>query len=709
MIIAGAGSGKTRVLTYKVAYLIESGVDPFQILTLTFTNKAADEMKQRIRSLVGKAAENIWMGTFHSILARILRREANFIGFDRNFSIYDEEDSTKLITNTMKDLEISTENYKAGAVYAYIKKLKNKLILPDAFAQNGSGHFEKLVARVYPEYQQSLAKNNAMDFDDLLIYPIVLFEKNPDVLRKYQNRFQFILVDEYQDTNRAQYHIVKMLSALHGNISVVGDDAQSIYKWRGAEIENILRFESDFQGCNVFKLQQNYRSTKKILSLAHNIILNNKRQIKKTLFTNNETGENVVLAENPTDKEEASFVLKTLKDEIRRMKINFKDIVVLYRTNAQSRVIEDALRAGGVPYVIIGGIKFYQRKEVKDVLAYLKILVNPKDDEAAVRVLKLRQGIGDHTIERLKLYGIQNNLSIIESLLTLCASDRQNDNIYPTRAAKELNRLGALIQEYRQVKDRLSPGELARSIVDEMGIIRQLRNEATEEAAERMLNIQELLSAISEYADTSPEPSLEGFLQQVALVSDIDTLDDKKNAVTLMTMHSAKGLEFPVVFITGLEDGIFPLSSSIESLEDLEEERRLFYVAVTRAMNKLYLSYALQRYRYGSPSFQMKSRFLDEIDLSNLTFRIRNHVLLQRDRSLNGSGNTVRYEDFDDAEENTNEFGRLRKGTIVYHNNFGRGRVIELSGRGDNKKAQIYFQKVGIKNIILKYASLKIV
>jgi DNA helicase-2/ATP-dependent DNA helicase PcrA len=708
MIVAGAGSGKTRVLTYKVAYLIDSGINPFEILTLTFTNKAANEMKQRIHSLVGNQASNIWMGTFHSIFARILRREANFIGFDRNFSIYDEDDSEKVVVDTMKDLSISTENHKAGAVHGYIKNLKNKLILPDSFSPNGGGYFESIVARVYPEYQNRLAKNNAMDFDDLLIHPILLFQNNPDVLDKYQNRFKFILVDEYQDTNRAQYHIVKMLSALHGNISVVGDDAQSIYRWRGAEIENILRFESDFEGCSVFKLEQNYRSTKKILSLADNIIINNKRQIRKTLFTDNESGENVILSENPTDKEEANFVLKSLKDEIRRMKLNFKDIVILYRTNAQSRVLEDALRMDGIPYVIIGGVKFYQRREVKDVLAYLKILVNSKDDEAAIRVLKLRDGIGEQTVDRLKQYSVENNLSIVESLLSLFGPGKGVPDMRLPRTAKELNRLAALIEEYRQVKDKLSPGELVRSIVDTIGIIRRLRNEGTEEAAERMLNVQELLSAISEYTDNSLEPSLEGFLQQVALVNDIDNLDDKKNAVTLMTMHSAKGLEFPVVFVTGLEDGIFPLSSATETIEELEEERRLFYVAVTRAMKKLYLTYALQRYRFGSPSFQMKSRFLEEIDLSKLTHRAKTDSSLRRKRVVNVPGSSIRYEYFDDEMESEEDSG-LRKGAIVYHNNFGKGRVVELSGKGSNRKAQISFDRAGLKNIILKYANLKIV
>lgn len=713
MIVAGAGSGKTRVLTYKIAYLIESGISPYEILALTFTNKAAGEMKQRIYNLVGKNAAQIWMGTFHSIFARIMRREANFIGFDRNFSIYDELDSKKLIESIMKEMKFSVENHKAEAVQGYIKNLKNKLILPHTFNFNAENYFERIVARIYPEYQKRLFKNNAMDFDDLLINPILLFESNPDVLKKYQNRFKFILVDEYQDTNRAQYHITKMLSEFHGNISVVGDDAQSIYRWRGAEIENIFRFESDFQGCNIFKLEQNYRSTKKILSLADEVIKNNQRQIKKTLFTENEPGEKVVLAELTSDKDEAYQIIRWIMNEISHLKLNFKDFVLLYRTNAQSRVLEDALRINSIPYVIVGGVKFYQRKEVKDVLAYLRILVNSRDDEAMIRVLKLRDGIGDQTVERLKKFSVENNLSVCESLLHLFRNDGEKEK--QTKIGKELTRLAALVEKYRQVKIELSPSELARSLVDEIGIIRQLRNEGTEDAADRMYNVQELLSAVSEYNDSSEKPSLEGFLQQVSLVMDIDTYDDKKNAVTLMTMHSAKGLEYPVVFITGLEDGIFPLSSSTETQEEMEEERRLFYVAVTRAMRKLYLSYALQRYRYGAPSYQIKSRFLNEIDLSEVTFYKDDRfgrAVRRRKKVVSVAGSSIKYEYYDETEQDEELFNaenRIKKGALVYHNNFGRGRVVELSGKGDSRKAEINFEKVGLKNIILKYANLRLV
>jgi DNA helicase II / ATP-dependent DNA helicase PcrA len=712
MIVAGAGSGKTRVLTYKIAYLIESGISPFEILALTFTNKAANEMKQRISKLVGSTAGNIWMGTFHSIFARILRVEAQHIGFDRNFTIYDDDDSDRLIETTMKDLGFSTDNPKPRTISGYIKGLKNKLILPDDFVTI-TNPFEKIVAPVYKEYQNRLMKNNAMDFDDLLINPILLFRGNPDVLAKYQNRFKFVLVDEYQDTNRAQYEIVKMLADMHGNISVVGDDAQSIYRWRGAEIENIFKFESDFEGTKIFKLEQNYRSTKNILSLADDVIKNNKRQIQKTLFTDNDEGDKVTLSEIFSDRDEAMSIVKWIFNEINDRKLNFKDFVILYRTNAQSRVLEDALRMNSIPYIIVGGVKFYQRKEIKDVLAYLKVLVNPKDDEAMTRILKLREGIGEQTVEKLKAAAKEIAKSIADVLLAML-DEREGQQKRQTKIEAELLRVAALLKKYNEVKEELSPSEIARSIVDEIGIIRQLRNEGTDEAMDRMYNVQELLSGISEYTDTNEGASLEGFLQEVSLVTDIDKYDDQKNAVTLMTTHSSKGLEYPVVFITGLEDGIFPLSSSALTQEEMEEERRLFYVAITRAMEKLYISYSLQRYRFGNVSYQMKSRFLNEIDTSKLDYR-KSHVMTRhRSRTHQEEGSSIKYEFYKDngkddvLKEMFREDAGVKKGTTVYHNNFGKGKVIEVTGRGDAKKAQIHFEKVGMKNIILKYANLTI-
>lgn len=715
MIVAGAGSGKTRVLTYKIAYLIESGINPFEMLALTFTNKAANEMKQRIHKLAGATAENLWMGTFHSVFAKILRIEAQHIGFDRNFTIYDDDDSEKVVEACMKELGFSTDNPKPKTVNGYIKGLKNKLVLPDDIG-NVTNPFERIAVPVYREYQNRLIKNNAMDFDDLLINPIILFRTNPDVLAKYQNRFKFILVDEYQDTNRAQYEIVKMLAQGHGNISVVGDDAQSIYRWRGAEIENILKFESDFDGCNVFKLEQNYRSTKSILSLADEVIKNNKRQIKKTLFTDNHEGDKVTLAEVFSDRDEGLMVVKWILHEIQHRKLNFKDFVILYRTNAQSRVIEDALRTNSIPYIIVGGVKFYQRREIKDVLAYLKVLVNPKDDEAMTRILKLRDGIGDQTVEKLKAMAKEIAKSIAEVLLAML-EDKNAEGDKAKRRTKienELIRVAEIIKKYNEVKEGLSPSELARSIVDEIGILRELRNDGTDESMDRMYNVQELLSGISEYTDNTEGATLEGFLQEVSLVTDIDKYDTDKNAVTLMTTHSSKGLEFPVVFITGLEDGIFPLSSSMMEQEEMEEERRLFYVAITRAMQKLYMTYALQRYRFGNVSYQMKSRFINEIDTAKLDYQKSSVMTRHKSRSHQEEGSSIKYEFYNNktSDDVLNDIFRedlgVKKGSVVFHNNFGKGKVIDVSGRGDAKKASIHFDKVGVKNIILKYANLTI-
>ncbi|NOS85719.1 MAG: UvrD-helicase domain-containing protein [Ignavibacteria bacterium] len=715
MIVAGAGSGKTRVLTYKIAYLIESGINPFEMLALTFTNKAANEMKQRIHKLAGATAENLWMGTFHSVFAKILRIEAQHIGFDRNFTIYDDDDSEKVVEACMKELGFSTDNPKPKTVNGYIKGLKNKLVLPDDIG-NVTNPFERIAVPVYREYQNRLIKNNAMDFDDLLINPIILFRTNPDVLAKYQNRFKFILVDEYQDTNRAQYEIVKMLAQGHGNISVVGDDAQSIYRWRGAEIENILKFESDFDGCNVFKLEQNYRSTKSILSLADEVIKNNKRQIKKTLFTDNHDGDKVTLAEVFSDRDEGMMVVKWILHEIQHRKLNFKDFVILYRTNAQSRVIEDALRTNSIPYIIVGGVKFYQRREIKDVLAYLKVLVNPKDDEAMTRILKLREGIGDQTVEKLKVMAKEIAKSIADVLLAML-EDKNAEGDKAKRRTKienELIRVAEIIKKYNEVKEGLSPSELARSIVDEIGILRELRNDGTDESMDRMYNVQELLSGISEYTDNTEGATLEGFLQEVSLVTDIDKYDTDKNAVTLMTTHSSKGLEFPVVFITGLEDGIFPLSSSMMEQEEMEEERRLFYVAITRAMQKLYMTYALQRYRFGNVSYQMKSRFINEIDTTKLDYMKSSVMTKHKSRSHQEEGTSIKYEFYNNktSDDVLNDIFRedlgVKKGSVVFHNNFGKGKVIDVSGRGDAKKASIHFDKVGVKNIILKYANLTI-
>lgn len=719
MIIAGAGSGKTRVLTYKIAYLVDSGVSPFEILSLTFTNKAAKEMKERISKLIERDFERIWMGTFHSIFARMLRIESEFIGFTRNFTIYDSDDSVSLIRQLMAQNNIATDNPTPKAIHGTISKLKNKLIFPKEFASVAKTPFDKKVEIIYEEYQKALMKNNSMDFDDLLIKPIELFRRNPHILEKYQERFKFILVDEYQDTNKAQYIIVKMLAGKYGNISIVGDDAQSIYKWRGAEIQNIFDFQDDFKECKIFKLEQNYRSTRKILSLADHVIKKNKKQLAKNLWTENTEGEHIHLIETLTDRDEAHRICRYIYEEMQKKKLNFKDFVILYRTNAQSRILEDALRQNNIAYLIIGGIRFYQRKEIKDILSHLKIIINPQDNEALLRVINLKPGIGKTSTDKITAIAESENVQIIDALKTI--NSRKE---FSSKAKNILTEILNYIYKYQYLKDEMSLSELARGVLDEMGILRSLRLENTVESEERINNIQEFLSAIAEFSDNADEPTLESFLQQVSLVADIDDLDNQKNAVTLMTIHSAKGLEFPVVFITGMEEGLFPVSSSTMYEDELEEERRLFYVAVTRAQTKLYISYANQRYKFGLQSYQLKSRFLKEIpdEIIKAHFisdGIKQHTGRKpKPEKSSHSGGSIRYEYYSENktrnhsrekdDPSTDKFPEIQKGVSVVHNTFGSGTVLSITGKGLEKKAEIYFDDIGLKKIFLKYAKMTV-
>jgi len=720
IIIAGAGSGKTRVLTYKIAHLIESGVSPYEILALTFTNKAASEMKERIGKLVEINADKIWMGTFHSIFARILRFDGDKIGFDRNFTIYDSDDSANVVKQIMQSRNLSIENPTPKSIHSEISKQKNKLITPAAYGTVAKSPFERRVEEIYPIYQETLLKNNAMDFDDLLMKPIELFMKNPDVLEKYQERFKFILVDEYQDTNRAQYQIVKMLAQKYQNITIVGDDAQSIYKWRGAEIQNIFDFEEDFDQSNVFKLEQNYRSTKKILALADDVIKRNTKQFKKDIWTDNFDGEQITLLETMSDKDEAYKITRYITEEIYKQKYNFKDFVILYRTNAQSRIIEDSLRQNGIPYLIVGGIRFYQRKEIKDIIANLRIVVNPSDNESLLRVLTIKEGIGKTSIDKLTRIAEIEGKQLMEVL--------KNVEDYPEFGGKTKNLLlevSKFSAKYKYLSEEMSLTELSKSIIDETGLMYKLRLENTIESEERLNNLQELISAIAQYDDNNENATLEGFLQEVSLVADIDTLDERKNAVTLMTIHAAKGLEYPVVFITGLEEGLFPSMNSISNREDLEEERRLFYVAVTRAKTKLYLSFANMRYRFGTPSYQMKSKFIKEISEDIYTEHIKYEGVKIPQQKKSSSSNTSGYQrqsiavKFDApkagykkeeyyAQTTDDAFSDIKKGVVVSHSTFGKGTVLEVVGKGVDKKAEIYFDDIGLKKIVLKYAKMTV-
>jgi DNA helicase-2/ATP-dependent DNA helicase PcrA len=718
MIVAGAGSGKTRVLTYRIAYLIACGVPPYQILALTFTNKAADEMKSRIARLVGDQAGQLWMGTFHSMFARVLRKEAEKIGYTRSFSIYDSDDSLALVRRCMEGLGISAQLVQPTVIRSRISAAKNQLIDPKAFEASVRDMVDEKTMQVYFNYDERLRKSNAMDFDDLLIRPIGLFEDHRNILEKYQARFKFILVDEFQDTNRAQYQMTKLLGAKYKNICVVGDDAQSIYSFRGADIRNILDFTKDYPDCQTFRLEQNYRSTKSILDAAGRLIRNNVDQIHKNLWTQNPEGAPITLLECSDDREEGIRIAQMIQEEIQKNKRNLMDFAVLCRTNSQSRSLEDAMRRSAIPYAIVGGIRFYERKEIKDVLAYLRLLVNPHDEESLLRVINYpARGIGETTIQRVTEFAGTKSISLEGALGRVREIGEIGEKI---RAS--IISFRQFISKYTSLRPRMSLSELTRALVDELGILKQFKEEGTIEAMNRWENVQELLSAITEFSEENPKAELEDFLQEVSLVSDIDSWEGGRNAVTLMTLHASKGLEFPVVFVAGLEEGLLPFYSNMIDRSDLEEERRLFYVGMTRARERLFLSFARVRYRFGDLTYTTASRFLSEIgpELMEGSIAVREEPVVSRgfgqrngkarifsrNRSL---ADTESY--FEDAtpdyESEAQEVLEVKKGQYVHHEAFGRGKVIEVSGKGDSRKATVQFDEHGLKNLILKFANLK--
>ncbi len=720
MIVAGAGSGKTRVLTYRTAYLIHLGVQPSAILALTFTNKAADEMKGRITALVGEGSRQVWMGTFHSIFARVLRFECERIGYQRNFTIYDTDDSAALVRSCMNTLGISQQQYPPQGIRSRISLAKNQLMTPRAYRESGVDPVTEKTAQVFEAYERGLKESNAMDFDDLLLKPLELFAKHPDVLERYQYRFKYILVDEYQDTNRAQYHLIRELGRMLRNICVVGDDAQSIYAFRGADIRNILDFQRDYPDAKIFRLEQNYRSTRTILAVADSLIRNNLDQIPKTLWTSNATGEPVVMSVCNDDRDEAERIVAAIGEESRRKKFDLKDFAVLYRTNAQSRSIEEALRLSGIPYIIVGGIAFYKRKEIKDVLAYLKLIANPRDSESLLRIINVpARGIGETTIGKIRALAAKHRTSLLDAM----ASDQLGDSV-ADRTVKAIRQLHALVSKYIGLKGSMSVSELGRALVDDIGILQSLKEENTQDSLSRRDNILELVAGLSTFNADNPEGKLEEVLEQVSLLSDVDTAEFGHNVVTLMTLHAAKGLEFPVVFITGLEEGLFPLSSATSDRRELEEERRLMYVGITRAKEKLYLSYALTRYRFGELTYSSRSRFLDEVGeqlevsgagagVSGRSSRRRPGVpsvftgekpqrRRREEESHFGSDPMPNYEDESQAP------APVRVGARVMHETFGTGRIIALDGRGENARAIVEFDSVGRKNLMLKYANLRL-
>jgi DNA helicase-2/ATP-dependent DNA helicase PcrA len=738
MVVAGAGSGKTRVLTHRIAYLLERGVRPWEILALTFTNKAAGEMKERIGALVGgDLVGDLWMGTFHSIFARILRRHADLLGFTKSFSIYDSDDTLGLIKRTIERLNIPRDQFNPNSVRSRISSLKNNLISPEDFAGMARDFHSEKVAEIYPEYIKGLREANAMDFDDLLVKTIELFVHHPEVIEVYRRKFRYILVDEYQDTNRAQYIVIKYLSDEHHNLTVVGDDAQSIYAFRGADIKNILDFQNDYPDVKIFRLEQNYRSTGNILATADTLIKQNTKQIPKTLFTENPKGEAVKIVECSDEREEGAFIVRELEDEMRKERRQLNQFAVLYRTNAQSRALEDAMRRQGIPYIIIGGVAFYKRKEIKDALAYIRLLVNPADSESVLRVINFpARGIGETTMKKVAEFARERGTYILDILNV----PDMIPNIQARTSAK-LKGFHDLIEKYRKVRDELSPSELLRSLIDETGMMTELKLENTLESLARYENLREFLSAITDHFATKPDATVESFLEEISLVSEIDNVDGSKNAVTLMTLHAAKGLEYPVVFVTGLEEGLFPNPNTSFDDFSIEEERRLLYVGITRAMKKCFLTYAKSRLKYGDYASAMPSRFLEEVKESDSTEMITSYGtpisalrsgrssfdndFVSTSRVFNGTptiGNrtfgTKKFgssrssyaqddapDDYSQVESSSNG---LRKGARVLHEIFGEGRVLELSGKGDNAKAVVSFDNAGRKNLMLKFAKLKV-
>ncbi|PJA97630.1 MAG: DNA helicase [Ignavibacteriales bacterium CG_4_9_14_3_um_filter_34_10] len=704
IIVAGAGSGKTKVLTHKIAYIIEEGIEPSSILALTFTNKAANEMKERILGLIGSSkAKQIWMGTFHSIFSRILRTEAPKLGYRSNFSIYDKEDSVSLVSNMLEEFNMTNDNLNPSHVQHKISQQKNKMIYPEEFAKNYIQNiFDKKVAYLYPFYNKRLFENNSMDFDDLLLKPIELLNSDSKLLAKYRSQFKYILVDEFQDTNHAQYELLKLL--VHGKtkICVVGDDAQSIYGWRGADIKNMLDFEKDFEKAKIFRLEQNYRSTKNILLAADSIIKNNSEQINKTLWTSNEDGEPVTLIKSSDEKDEAFLIAKQIKQEIATKKLSLNDIAIFYRINIQSRAIEEALRREKLPYKIVGGTEFYQRKEVKDLIAYLRILINQNDEESLLRIMNYPQrGIGNTSIVKMIAFARKHNLSLFQTMSRIFEVIEVKERIQ-----KNVKQFKILLDKYVELKDKLSISELISALVDDLGVLKMYKEEGTSESMQRYENVLELLASIRQFEKDNSKIKLEDFLGDVSLMAGVDMMDTKDNSLTMMTIHSSKGLEFPVVFITGCEEDIFPLHRKFDTDSIVDEERRLFYVAITRAEKKVYVTYARSRYRFGEVAYQSRSRFIDELD-ENVVEELNGPYGKRSGRKKKSFYDELYQHgyDYDFSQEQRS----LRVGSRVTHDVFGMGKIIAITGAGDMQKVTVAFEHDVTKTLLSKFANLKIV
>jgi len=723
LIIAGAGSGKTRVLTYRIAYLLQQHKAlPQEILALTFTNKAAREMQNRIKALIGDRANKLWMGTFHSIFSKILRFEADKIGFDSNFSIYDTSDSESAIKLILGELNYDPREIRPRTIQRKISDAKNQLITPNAYKTRFvQSTLDDITARVFEVYDVRLRQANAMDFDDLLIKPIELFEQHPDVLDAYQDRFKHIMIDEYQDTNRAQYKMTKMLASKYQNICVVGDDAQSIYSFRGADISNILNFKSDYQNAEQVPLEQNYRSTKYILQCADSIIKNNDKQLEKTLWTENDEGHPITVLENFDERDEANRVVQHIQNLKMRKGFSNNDFAVLYRTNYQSRVFEEAFRRKGIAYQLLGGLSFYQRKEIKDVLAYLTLLVNPDDEQALLRIInEPSRGIGKKTLNEL----LKKSRNQKRSVWSIIQSVEGSDLYKPA-----ISKIKQFVQMIHTLRSDLESGatllDTTKKMLEASGYIKALIEENSAKALTRRDNILELQNAISYYERHNKKPSLSSFLQEISLITDADKYDEDKPAVTMMTVHGSKGLEFPVVFIVGLEENLFPMGGRDGEEADFEEERRLFYVAITRAEKQLFFSYSKMRYRFGEENRQMRSRFLDEVDPG--VVRTETGATIRQNRERFSTGNSSPKNSDTEVEYDWKEPIKTRKpsnssfdiettydndpyqaGTTVIHPTFGPGKILQRTGSGKDSKVVVFFKKRGQKTLMLRAARLEV-
>jgi len=693
LVLAGAGSGKTRVLTYRIAYLIaDKGIPPWNILAITFTNKAADEMKQRVASLVGVVSKDIWISTFHSSCARILRQEIDKIGYERNFTIFDENDQSTLIEECIKEMALNEKYFSDREIKAKISNAKNNLIGPNDYLKYfGSDFRADKIAQLYSLYQIKLRANNALDFDDLIMKTIELFTMRPDVLEFYQHKFRYILVDEYQDTNYAQYTFIKMISRLYRNLCVVGDDDQSIYGWRGADIRNILDFEKDFPDAKVIKLEQNYRSTQTILDAANSVIVNNKGRKGKNLWTSNKQGERIKCYVAYNEHDEAQFICHRILEGVQHEGRKYSDFAILYRMNAQSRAIEASMVYAGIPYKVVGGLRFYDRKEIKDVIAYLRVLVNPADSVSLRRIInEPKRGIGNTTMRAIEEAAQQAEQSLFETIWNI---DRL-ENV-SVRIKSKIKPFVEMMVQLMALKELLQPSELIQQLLGVTGYLKALEDENTDEANTRIDNIGQLVSAVKEFEASADEPTLEAFLENVALISSVDELAEDNDSVTLMTIHGAKGLEFPVVFITGMEEGLFPSSRAFNDEEQMEEERWLCYVAITRARQQLYMTYARQRMIFGNTVEGIPSRFLDEVP----------QELLEGigEPDDNDSSLSKRTE----KAASINRSSSYKLGEKIRHQQFGVSTIVEIKNRGDDVELKVAFPKNGVKQLLVKYAPIE--